>query len=302
MALGDTWSVPVVCGEAEPGEGCSPKTTVKIGKALVVSDPSGDCNRDLVGAEYPGIPVSRSNSVTEIRSGSGTQPIKLPRLLQQLGGGIQTIVSKRSDGTIIAYKPVRACFKRKLIVNEDGGIADAPDLNSNIFDLSCEGSIADATHIAMAQSFVDCAGVTRFNLSFVEVGAFLNELSASNLVVFNNLTVGGNLEVGGNLNLGSVTIGGGVKIGQIMTAAVLSYDPPSIAAGAVHTIDIPVPGSGLDDFVIVSWQYGLQAGLTAVNPHVDVTGTVKISLLNTTTGAIDQGPMNIHVLVFHIIP
>lgn len=287
-----TFVDPVACGEAAAP--CTAKTTKKKGKALVVSDQTEHCDRDLVGDEYQSIAVASSPSVTELRSGSSSQPIKLSKLLTQSGGTILTIVSKRPDGTIHAWKPTPACYERRLKVLANGSIIAAPDRNSQIFDDTCVGTIAESTHIGMAKAFTDCDGATRFRLSLVEKSDFLDELIASGGdLVFETLTITGELIVD------SFTIGGGATITGVLTA-LYDADFGTVNAASVNTVPVTinVPGAVQQDSVLIGWEFGLPPGVVPVNPHVSAADTVNVTIYNTTAGNIVVGLMSLRATVF----
>ena len=287
-----TFVEPVSCGEAAAE--CTAKTTKKRGKALVVSDQTEHCDRDLVSDEYQAIPVASSNSLTELRSGSSSQPIKLSKLLTQSGGTIQTIVSKRSDGTIIAWKPTAACYERRLKVLANGSIIAAPDRNARIFDDTCVGTIEESSHIAMAREITDCDGATRFILSLVEKADFLDELiSSGSDLVFETLTITGELTVD------SFTIGGGATITGVLTA-LYDADFGTITAASINTVPVTinVPGAVQQDSVLIGWEFGLPAGVVPVNPHVSAADTVNVTLYNTTGGNIVVGAISLRATVF----
>ena len=150
----DTWNALVTC--VDTPDDCVGTTTVRQGRAPLVSDTGGNFDKELTGVEYPGIPYAVSDSVTELRSGSSSQPLRFPKMMKQRGGSIPSLMSRKNDGTIFSWTPMKVCYPRKLSVLPNGGIVDVPDLNSRIFDVSCVGNLADASHVGMAKSFTDC--------------------------------------------------------------------------------------------------------------------------------------------------
>ena len=158
--------------------GCEERSTTKLGKTLLVSDTDGEIDRELIGAEYPAIAVSSSDSQTRLRSGSSNQPIRLSRLWSKIGGSLPRLLAQSGDGTIYAWKAARYCGNRILKVSSDGGISAEPDINSRIFDMACEGTLSEATHVAAGVSFTDCDGTLRIRQLFIPKAQFLSEVAA----------------------------------------------------------------------------------------------------------------------------
>lgn len=67
--------------------------------------------------------------------------------------------------------------------------------------------------------------------------------------------------------------------------ASVTYDPPSLAAGAGVTTTVPVPGAALGDFARESFSLDLQ-GIT-LTAWVSAADTVSVRLQNGTAGTID---------------
>lgn len=78
--------------------------------------------------------------------------------------------------------------------------------------------------------------------------------------------------------------------------ASVTYDPPSLAAGAIAATDITVAGATLGDYVLVSFSLDLQ--LITLNAYVSATNAVKVTLHNITGGTIDlaSGTLKVRVI------
>ena len=98
-----------------------------------------------------------------------------------------------------------------------------------------------------------------------------------------------------------ITVGGtGDKIHKIFAQSG-SIDFGSASAGAIVTSNVTVTGvdETKNSAVLVSCQSALTAGLV-VSGRVSASNTVQVSLLNTTSGAIDEASKEFDIVVFQI--
>jgi hypothetical protein len=94
-----------------------------------------------------------------------------------------------------------------------------------------------------------------------------------------------------------LNIGSGSDVTKI-TKAVVSIDPPSIAAGAVADVAVTVTGAVVGDSVVVNPPTaGLTAGLLVCQARVSAANTVTVRLHNASAGVIDEAAANWAVLV-----
>lgn len=161
------WPDKSSCGDTSPAQ-CTPLPYKEAVKAIRGTDQDTSCEVDLISEEHPAIPVILSDMVTEARSGSSANPIPINLMQEYTGGGpVPTLLYKNLAGEMQAWNPPINCNKKKVIV--DGGNFNlADDVNSNVFEESCIGNIADADFITGAKTFVDCNGVTRVKLIFFD--------------------------------------------------------------------------------------------------------------------------------------
>ena len=111
-------------------------------------------------------------------------------------------------------------------------------------------------------------------------GAWLDEANGAANNAFDN-----NIYRSGTLALSNLK--GGEKAGSI------TYDPPSIAAGASVYTTVTVTGAAVNDFAIASFSIDL-AGLM-ISAQVTAANTVGVRFFNPTAGAIDLGSGTLRV-------
>lgn len=84
--------------------------------------------------------------------------------------------------------------------------------------------------------------------------------------------------------------------GVNLTVATATYDPPSLAAGAVATIQtLTVTGAALGDFVKASFSNDLQG--IHVNAWASAADTVKFQFVNPTAGVLDLSSGTVRIRV-----
>jgi hypothetical protein len=157
------WKSKAVCGE-EASEGCEALDEVTYGKFPVIVG-NDNCQKGLVSEKYPGIPYAESVKKTEIRTGAKEKPLTFPLLQETTGTSILSIVTKKSDGQLAAWKPVVQCYDRR-VVHKATGFELVEDINSNVFHNACIGTISDVDYVAGAVSYDNCDGDTRMRLVF----------------------------------------------------------------------------------------------------------------------------------------
>lgn len=158
------WDDPTSCGEAPP-EVCDALETVTTGRSIVVTDPSSLCSKELVSDEYPAIASLIGESQTQGRSGSSSSPISLTRVQTYTGSTVPELFFRNEAGQLSAWNPPLNCDNQRVVIR-DGDFAYIPDVNSNVYDESCIGSIQDVTLIAGGAQFTDCNGNTKVKLVF----------------------------------------------------------------------------------------------------------------------------------------
>ena len=91
-----------------------------------------------------------------------------------------------------------------------------------------------------------------------------------------------------------------VKVGTHASVSLIgsaAYDIPSLAAGASDSFTITVTGAVRGDFCLVSSSASIAAGLD-VSSIIGGTDTVRVTVTNTTAGAIDPGNSTWRAIVF----
>ena len=73
-----------------------------------------------------------------------------------------------------------------------------------------------------------------------------------------------------------------------------AYDPASVGSNATVTDDVAVQGVHLGDMVLLSIDIDIQDLVLTAN--VTATDVVTIVLANTTAGAVNLGPSNVHII------
>lgn len=111
-------------------------------------------------------------------------------------------------------------------------------------------------------------------------------LSGSSLAA---TTVGATTVNATTVNLTTLNFSGGTPWRTILKSAVVSHDPPSIAAGALYTFSIPLSGAVTNDVAMVT-SSGATIGI--VPYAVAGTNEVFVCLQNVTTGAINPNGNN----------
>lgn len=93
---------------------------------------------------------------------------------------------------------------------------------------------------------------------------------------------------------GPVVSEGGVQVGSsgstisLVKKATVSVDLASINAGAVVEATVTVSGAAAGDSVVATPPAAIAAGLAVVGAYVSAANTVKLRVLNSTGGAIDE--------------
>lgn len=98
-----------------------------------------------------------------------------------------------------------------------------------------------------------------------------------------------------------ITVGGtSDKIHKIFAQSG-AIDFGSASTGAIITSDVTVAGvdSSKDSAVLVSCQSALTAGLV-LSGRVSAANTVQVSLLNTTSGVVDEASKQFDIVVFQL--
>lgn len=163
MALFE-WDEQTECGDESSNE-CEALDTITSSKAIRVTDPSSNCEKDLISPQYPAVPVLIGDELTEPRSGSEAHPIPIDRVQEYTGNTVPVLAFRNTAGQLAVWNPPTTCDGKKVIV-QDGDFKLIDDVNINIFDESCIGSIADVDYIAGGRLFDDCNGVQRMQMVF----------------------------------------------------------------------------------------------------------------------------------------
>lgn len=171
MAI-NSWNNKVSCGD-ETAE-CDKLSEVVNGKAPLVEG-IDNCAKALTSEQYPGVMVATSSSRTELRSGSKKQPIRLPLIDVSHSASVPSLAFQNSAGDIKIWKPAKVCYQRRVVMDESESFRLVEDLNPNVFDNACIGTIDDVDYVAGAVLFNNCAGEQRVKLVFFPV----SELSTS---------------------------------------------------------------------------------------------------------------------------
>lgn len=161
MALFE-WDDPTSCGDAPP-DVCDTLETVTTARSLVVTDPSSFCTKELLADDYPSLPSMIGDTQVEGRSGSVESPIPLNKVQTYVGDTVPELFFRNNAGQLAAWNPPFDCDNQKVII-QNGAFTYIPDINSNVYDESCIGSIGDVDYIAGAKQFVDCNGNTKLRL------------------------------------------------------------------------------------------------------------------------------------------
>lgn len=82
-----------------------------------------------------------------------------------------------------------------------------------------------------------------------------------------------------------------------MYAMTMTKNWPSVAAATTDEVTLAAPGVKMGDFVIVE-KTTLEAGLGICSARVSAEHTVKVTVVNATAGAIDEGSEEVRLLVF----
>lgn len=137
------------------------------GRAIVVTD-SENCLSELIqppgsGQTYPAIPVAMNSGRVELRSGSVNDPIQLPYLQEQGGGGFTKIVTHDSTGSLAAFESFNYCIDLKLVIR-NGQFEFVEDTLPEIFDsnICTTNSLEQIEYILGAKEInTVCSGVER---------------------------------------------------------------------------------------------------------------------------------------------
>jgi hypothetical protein len=193
------------------------------------------------------------------------------------------------------------CNKHKLVIAPNSGAISAePDVNSNVFEASCVGSIDDATHVSMSSSFMDCDGAIRYRQTFVDKDTFLAELIASNIgdIALDDLTTTGLINAHSlKINNGTATL-----TGMLTATASLLFGGGSIPANVRLAQNITVVGAQGNDTIVLAWQFLLPDGLIVQNPYVALPDIVAVTIKNTTAAPIALPAQNVRATVFKFTP
>lgn len=77
-----------------------------------------------------------------------------------------------------------------------------------------------------------------------------------------------------------------------------SYDPPSLASGAVDSTTVPTPGGALGDIVDCSFSLDLQG--VQLSAYVSLADTVTVRLQNNTGSTVDLGARTLRAIAKRI--
>lgn len=72
-------------------------------------------------------------------------------------------------------------------------------------------------------------------------------------------------------------------------------DSGVIGGGFIITTDVSCPGAQVNDVPLLSPTADIQQGITVAWSRVSTANTLRVALLNVTTGAIDPNPITFNV-------
>ncbi len=159
------WGSQKQCGE-DTSPACDKIPETSAGRAFVVINPQSQCPSELIPTEYPALGIALGPEIVELRSGSKASPIPLERLQEYNGKtDARELLIRNISGQMVAWNPPPDCADNKVIFDGQK-FRLKPDVNSNVFEEACIGSIADVDYIAGGKGFTDCNGVSRLKLVF----------------------------------------------------------------------------------------------------------------------------------------
>lgn len=89
----------------------------------------------------------------------------------------------------------------------------------------------------------------------------------------------------------SATIGSGTAIIKIIKGTV-AVDPPSLATKVSGVVTLTITGAAVGDIVQINpGAAGFTAGIVLTNPWVSAADTVKVTVVNTTAGTLDESSL-----------
>lgn len=80
-------------------------------------------------------------------------------------------------------------------------------------------------------------------------------------------------------------------------AVTIVKDWPAVAAATTDEVSLSVPGAQLGDFVIVE-KTSLKAGLGLCSARVSAVDTVKVTVVNSTAGSLNETSEDVRLLFF----
>ena len=168
----NSWGPKRNCGD-DPSE-CEPFKEVAFGTTPIVAG-SDNCAKSLVAEEYPALVFASNDGKTALVSGSKKNPLHLSKLDKSLHPSVPSIVFQNATGDVKAWKPAAACYRRRVVVEPDSSFTLIEDLNPNVFENACIGTIDDVDYFAGAVIFQNCEGQDRIRLKFFPVSNLSEE-------------------------------------------------------------------------------------------------------------------------------
>ena len=207
-----------------------------------------------------------------------------------------TVNGALSDGIIVTTQPFVVANAKLISVS-----------NNTVYNSGDNGIQVSGDQCVISNNSVFNSGATGSKDGLI-FGSFTNTIVSNNTLNFSDGGSGSAIREGAgsdfnfisgnkyqNATGNIVTVGSGTIVGNQIIGSV-SYNPPSIAAGASTSTTLTVTGAALGDFVDMI-SFSLDAQLINFSGYVSSANTVTVVLTNNTGGTIDLGNGTLRVIV-----
>ena len=207
-----------------------------------------------------------------------------------------TVNGALSDGIIVTTLPFVVANAKLISVS-----------NNTVYNSGDNGIQVSGDQCVISNNSVFNSGATGSKDGLI-FGSFTNTIVSNNTLNFSGGGSGSAIREGAgsdfnfisgnkyqNATGNIVTVGSGTIVDNQIIGSV-SYNPPSIAAGASTSTTLTVTGAALGDFVDMI-SFSLDAQLINFSGYVSSANTVTVVLTNNTGGTIDLGNGTLRVIV-----